>query len=121
MEKLQISRGNANTNVRELINWNLVYKETILGERREFFRAEKDMWEVAKRIVRERKRREIEPLMQHLNELKTVESDNLAEKQDFEKTIESIDRLVNKLDSMSNTLMKADEHAFFGMIVNLFK
>ena len=44
MEKLQISRGNANTNVRELINWNLVYKETILGERREFFRAEKDMW-----------------------------------------------------------------------------
>jgi uncharacterized protein (UPF0305 family) len=59
--------------------------------------------------------------MQHLNELKTVESDNLLEKQDFENTIESIDRLVNKLDSMSNTLMKADEHAFFGMIVNLFK
>ena len=49
------------------------------------------------------------------------ESDNLAEKQDFENTIESIDRLVNKLDSMSNALMKADEHAFFGKILNLFK
>jgi DNA-binding transcriptional regulator GbsR (MarR family) len=121
MEKLQISRGNTNMNVRELINWNLVYKESVLGERREFFRAEKDMWEVAKRIVRERKRREIEPLMQHLGEMKTVESDNLAEKQDFENTIESIDRLVNKLDSMSNALMKADEHAFFGKILNLFK
>ena len=43
------------------------------------------------------------------------------EKKEFENTIESIDRLVNKLESMSNALMKADEHAFFGKILNLFK
>lgn len=121
MEKLQISRGNANMNLRELIHWNLVYKESILGERKEFFRAEKDMWEVAKRIVRERKRREIEPLIQHLNEIKTVETDNEIEKKEFETTVESINRLVHKLDSMSNALMKAEEHVFFGKIVNLFK
>jgi hypothetical protein len=48
-------------------------------------------------------------------------NDNLEEKKEFENTIGSIDRLVNKLDSMSNALMKADEHAFFGKILNLFK
>src|SRR5215213_1914157 len=56
MEELQISRGNANTNLRELMNWNLVYREMVPGERKEYFRAEKDIWEVAKRIARERKK-----------------------------------------------------------------
>jgi DNA-binding transcriptional regulator GbsR (MarR family) len=121
MERLQISRGNTNMNVRELINWNLVYKESVLGERKEFFRAEKDMWEVAKRIIKERKRREIEPLMQHLKDLKNVESSSEEDKLDFEQTIEGINRLVNKLDVLSNSLMKADEHLFFGKILSLFK
>lgn len=121
MEALSISRGNANMNIRELLNWNLVYKETISGDRREYFRAEKDMWEVAKRITKERKRREIEPLQQHLSELKFVEGPESAEKEEFVQTIENIDRLVSRLDSLSNTLMKADEHVFFGKLLNLLK
>lgn len=121
MEALSISRGNANMNLRELLNWNLIYKETVPGDRREYFRAEKDMWEVAKRITKERKRREIEPLQQHLAELKMVEGADTAEKQEFVQTIENIDRLVSRLDGMSNTLMKADEHIFFGKILSLLK
>jgi DNA-binding transcriptional regulator GbsR (MarR family) len=121
MEALSISRGNANMNIRELLNWNLVYKETMIGDRREYFRAEKDMWEVAKRITKERKRREIEPLQQHLSELKAVEGPDSAEKEEFVQTIENIDRLVSRLDGLSNTLMKADEHIFFGKILSLLK
>lgn len=119
MEALQISRGNANMNIRDLLAWNLIYKETITGDRKEFFRAEKDMWEVAKRIVRERKRRELEPLQQQLAELKKVEQS--YESISFLATVESVDRIVGRLDSMSNSLMKADEHIFFGKILSLFK
>jgi len=119
MEQLSISRGNANMNIRDLINWQLVYKESVVGDRKEYFRAEKDMWEVAKRIVRERKRREIEPLQQHLAELKKV--DQSYESISFVATIENIERLVTRLDSLSDTLMKADEHVFFGKIVQFFK
>jgi DNA-binding transcriptional regulator GbsR (MarR family) len=119
MEALQISRGNANMNIRDLVAWNLIYKETITGDRKEFFRAEKDMWEVAKRIVRERKRRELEPLQQQLAELKKVEQS--YESISFLATLESVDRIVGRLDSMSNSLMKADEHIFFGKILSLFK
>lgn len=119
MEQLQISRGNANMNIRDLIAWNLIYKESMVGDRKEYFRAEKDMWEVAKRIVRERKRREIEPLQQHLAELKKV--DQSYESISFVATIENIERLVTRLDSLSDTLMKADEHVFFGKIVQFFK
>ena len=39
----------------------------------------------------------------------------------FVATIENIERLVSRLDSLSSTLMKADEHVFFGKILNLFK
>jgi len=49
---LQISVGNANMNIRALIDWGLVHKELIPGQRKEFFVAEKDMWEVVKRIVK---------------------------------------------------------------------
>ncbi|MCC6703052.1 MAG: transcriptional regulator [Fluviicola sp.] len=119
MESLGISRGNANMNIRELMNWNLIYKESVVGDRREFFRAEKDMWEVAKRIVKERKRRELEPLQHHLAELKKVEQS--YESISFVATIENIERLVTRLDGLSNTLMKADEHVFFGKILNMFK
>jgi DNA-binding transcriptional regulator GbsR (MarR family) len=121
MEMLSISRGNANMNLRELMNWNLIYKDSVQGERKEYFRAEKDMWEVAKRIVRERKRREIEPLMQHLDELKKIEGDNSQEQQEFTQTINNISHLVTRLDSISNALMKAEESAFFGMFVKMFK
>lgn len=119
MSELSISRGNANMNLRELMNWNLIYKVSVPGDRKEYFRAEKDMWEVAKRITRERKRREIEPLQQHLTELKKVEQsyESIA----FVATIENIERLVSRLDTLSNTLMKADEHIFFGKIMNLLK
>lgn len=121
METLSISRGNANMNIRELMNWNLVYKETFPGDRREYFRAEKDVWEIAKRITKERKRREIEPLQQHLAELSAVEGPDSAEKEAFTDTITDLQRLVSRLDGLSDTLMKADEHVFFGKIIQFFK
>ena len=43
MEELSISRGNVNMNIRELISWNLVEREILPGERKEFFTAEKDI------------------------------------------------------------------------------
>ena len=108
-------------NIRDLLNWNLVYKKTIIGERREFFEAEKDMWEVAKRIVKERKRREIEPLIQHLNEIQNNLDSKNKEEQEFGKTIENINQMVSKLNSISDTLIKADESAFFGLFLKYLK
>lgn len=120
MESLEISRGGVNTNIRELIVWNLVYKTGKPGDRKEFFVAEKDIWEVAKRITRERQRREIEPLMHHLNRLKNVDE---ADRQslDFVKTVTDIERLVGKMNKASETIMKMEENAFFGSIIRLLK
>ncbi len=63
MARLHISRGNANTNLRELIGWGLIRLIVKKGERREYFEAEKDVWKMFITIAKERKRRELDPAL----------------------------------------------------------
>ncbi|NJM38063.1 MAG: helix-turn-helix domain-containing protein [Akkermansiaceae bacterium] len=67
MEDLEVSRGNAHTNLKELVAWGLVRQVVKKGERRDFFEAEKDVWQIFTIVARERKRREIEPALAILN------------------------------------------------------
>lgn len=120
MEELSISRGNANMNLRELMNWNLIYRELVPGDRKEYFRAEKDIWEVAKRIARERKRREIEPLLRELSQMENVNEDT-AEAKAFVKTVKDIHSFAGKIDTSVETMLKADESWFFGAILKLLR
>ena len=74
MAQLNISRGNVNMNIRELIDWGLVDRILLPGERKEHFSAEKDIWKVAVQIVKERKKRELEPMAKLLEQLSEVQS-----------------------------------------------
>ncbi len=60
---LRISRGNVSMNLRELISWGVVHKNHRQGHRREFYRAEADVWTLFRRILTERKRRELDPTL----------------------------------------------------------
>ena len=120
MEELQISRGNANMNLRELINWTLVSKELVPGDRMEYFVAEKNIWEVARRIASERKKREIEPAKQALLKLKETEVDSKnAEVKEFIKMMTQLSSFVNKMDKTVDTMMKAEENWFFGTLFKM--
>jgi DNA-binding transcriptional regulator GbsR (MarR family) len=66
MGKLSISRGNAHTNLKELVSWGLVRITARKGERKEFFEAERDVWKIFTIILRERQRREIDPALELL-------------------------------------------------------
>jgi DNA-binding transcriptional regulator GbsR (MarR family) len=96
MEELKISRGNAHTNVKELIAWGLVRNVVIRGERKEFFEAEKDVWEIARTVARERKRREIEPALGVLRECMEKSRDwNSAEAKAFHKQMRQLEEFVS--------------------------
>ena len=62
-ERLRVSRGNVSMNLRELITWGIVHKVHRQGERRDYYRAELDVWTLFRRILRERKRRELDPTL----------------------------------------------------------
>lgn len=70
MERLQISRGNANMNLRSLMNWNLVRKMHLSGSRKDFYAAEQDVWHIARQIIKERERREMRPVTEQLLEFR---------------------------------------------------
>ena len=122
MEELEISRGNANMNIRELINWGLVERQLQPGERKEYFTAEKDIWRVARQIVQERKKRELDPMIRILDQLGNVEGDKKdKDVKAFTDTINSIKKLGVHADKMLNVMVKADENWFFNSLIKFFK
>jgi DNA-binding transcriptional regulator GbsR (MarR family) len=122
MEELNISRGNTNMNIRELINWGLVERVILPGERKEFFTAEKDIWKVVKQIVKERKKRELEPMMQLLDKLEDVEGDKKDKKvKTFVDTVSSIKRLGLQADKTLDVMIKAEENWFVSSLMKMFK
>lgn len=122
MEKLQISRGNVNMNVRTLMDWGLVYKEHKIGERREFFIAEKDIHKVALRILAIRRKRELEGIVNVVGEFNQValeaNSDELAAKKEFETQMQSIGEFSTKVDALFQKVASS-ESSFFTKV--LFK
>jgi len=64
MEQLAVSRGSASMNIRELVNWGLVSRVHRRGDRKEYFDAERDVWQMFETIVRERRRREVQPIVE---------------------------------------------------------
>lgn len=121
MEELDISRGNANMNLRELIDWGLVQKVIKQGERKEFFSAEKDIWKVARQIVKERKKRELDPMITVLKELSEVEGDKRDRSvKTFTDTIHNIRKFSEQADKTLDTMIRADEHWFLGSLMKLF-
>ena len=122
MEDLNISRGNTNMNIRELINWGLVERVILPGERKEYFVAEKDIWKVVKQIVKERKKRELEPMLRLLDQLEDVEGDKKDKKvKTFVDTVSSIKRLGLQADKTLDVMIKAEENWFVSNLMKIFK
>jgi DNA-binding transcriptional regulator GbsR (MarR family) len=67
-QTLAVARSNVSTSLRELQGWGIVRPVHLLGDRREHFEATKDVWEMARVILVERKRREIDPTLALLRE-----------------------------------------------------
>ena len=122
MEQLSISRGNVNMNTRDLIGWGLVDRVLIPGERKEFFTAEKDIWKVATQIIKERKKRELDPMLKLLSQLEQIEGDkkNKDVKQ-FTDTIAGIRKFGGQADKVLDVMRKADESWVLGSLLKFFK
>jgi DNA-binding transcriptional regulator GbsR (MarR family) len=122
MEELSVSRGNTNMNVRELMDWDLVYKVTVPGERKEFFSAEKDIWKVATLIMYQRKKRELDPMVKVLNQLGDVDGDKTKpDVKAFMDTVSNIKKFAGQAEKTLDTIIKAEENWFWGSFIKLFK
>ncbi|HPJ53047.1 MAG TPA: helix-turn-helix domain-containing protein [Flavobacteriales bacterium] len=111
MEQLNISRGNANMNLRALIDWGLVSKVLKPGERKDHFEAEKDVWRIATQITRERKKRELEPMVKLLSELERTEGAGNDAKA-FRKVTGDLKDLTSRIDAVLERTTRSDVQWF---------
>ncbi len=122
MESLSISRGNANMTVRDLINWGLVEKQHKPGERKEYFFADKDVWNIARQVTKERRKRELDPVIKILDELSKVKGDARDPAfKTFNKSVTDINKLAKNVDKTLETMIKADESWFWSSVLKIFK
>lgn len=118
MEALQISRGNANMNLRTLMDWGLVEKELHMGERKEFFKAPKDTLYMAKQVALQRKKRELEPMLRALQEIKQVEGSD-AESKQFKALVGDIHDFALQSESMLNLFINSQQNWFMKALLKL--
>ena len=67
-ETLGVARSNVSTSLKELQSWGIVKMVHILGDKRDHFESMKEVWEMFRVVLNERKRREIDPTTQMLHE-----------------------------------------------------
>ncbi len=120
MNELNISRGNANMNLRSLIDWGLIEKELKPGERKEFFVAEKDIWKACVQIMKERKKRELEPLEKVLNKVSDVDEVS-PEAEAFKDMVGQISRFSQYAEKSLEAMIDADEHWMVNQFMSFIK
>ncbi len=72
MERLNISRGNASMSLRALCDWGIIRRLHKRGERREYFESLSDVWEMFSIIAAERKRREMDPVLETIRQCRQM-------------------------------------------------
>lgn len=113
-DTLGIARSTVSTGLRELQTWNIVKVIHLLGDRRDHFQVMGDVWEMFRAVLRERKRRELDPALDVLREtIAELEENGNGDLATREKMAEMLDifetgsQLFEQIDKLStNTLVK---------------
>lgn len=121
MAELQISRGNANTNLRDLVGWGLARTVLRKGERKEFFEAEKDVWKMFCIIIRERKRREISPAKEVLEKcVQKTKGLKDPEAREFHQQIHALLEFLSLGERVMESVASSEQNKIMKMAVKLF-
>lgn len=119
MERLSISRGSVSTTLKQLVDWGLVQRVnpklgagsrgTARGDRREFHQAEQDVWKLFYTILRARKRREFDPLIEQLGGCKLASRGGRKTERErsHDQRIEELLALCVFFDGLANAISKS--------------
>ncbi len=124
MDKLDISRGNANMNLHRLLEWELIHKVQFKGDRKDYYSAETDVWKIVSTIIKERQQREIAPIRAELVEcIKTLESGGLndEESREFKKRIENYNEFLEMFERFTDALLPYISKKNLGFLKQLVK
>ena len=102
MALLQVSRGNASMNLRSLVDWGLIERIHVRGDRKEYFTAQTNVWEMFETIMRQRQRREVEPIVETINRCRQMALQEIGQGKSA-KSVEA-KAYVQRIDEMGGFL-----------------
>ncbi len=108
MDALRISRGSASMTLKALQEWGVVSRVHLRGDRKEYFRAEQDIWKLFRAILRERKKREIDPLLEALRECRDLTARPPAGSTRKIGAVRAIEQHNQRIDSMLEFITMID-------------
>lgn len=121
MEELKISRGNANMSIRQLLDWGIVYKKSVAGDRKEYFIAEKDVWKWALKIGNVRKQRELNPVLDLLKDIsENTDKPKTAEEKEFAKQVKELNVFTRQLGSLADKVFLTPGGAMLFKMLKMF-
>lgn len=121
MYELKISRGNANMSIRQLLDWGIIYKKSVAGDRKEYFMAEKDVWKWALKIGSVRKQRELNPVLELLNEIsENKEAAKTPEEKEFATQIKELNAFTQQLGNLADKLFLSAKGEMLFKILKMF-
>jgi DNA-binding transcriptional regulator GbsR (MarR family) len=123
IEELSISRGNVSMNLRNLVEWGVVHKVHIAGDRKEYFSSEKDAWKMALQIARERKRRELDPVINSLHSLQEIDPDPGYEKEvaELNKMTAQILDVAMQIDKVLDIGIRSGGQSLVRKLINVLR
>ena len=90
MDRLEISRGSASMSLRALLDWGVITRTHKRGDRKEYFLADQDVWTMFRAIVRERMKREVDPLLASLYEIRDMTGGRGAVTKDHDARLDQL-------------------------------
>jgi DNA-binding transcriptional regulator GbsR (MarR family) len=121
MGELKISRGNANMSIRQLLDWGIVYKKSVAGDRKEYFIAEKDVWKWALKIGNVRKQRELNPVLDLLKEItENTGAGKTQEEKEFAKQVKELNAFTQQLGSLADKVFLTPGGAMLFKMLKMF-
>jgi DNA-binding transcriptional regulator GbsR (MarR family) len=116
VERLQISKSNVSTSLKELRSWNVIRKIFKSGDRREFYVCEPNAWEMLFNIMRQRKQREFDPILVSISETCKQAGENPAGIA-VERLLQ-MKQMLDTFDKLGSMLLKSETQV--KALVNMF-
>ena len=115
-DTLGMARSNVSNSIKELLAWNLIRRVPILGDRRDHFEAETDIWEVAARIAAGRKEREIDPAVAAIHKALEAADNDPAISKVARARLHQMQDFLNTLDGWFGQMLTVPPNTLMGLI-----
>jgi len=115
-EKLTMARSNVSNSLKELLNWKLIRRAPMMGDRRDFYEAETNLFEMLTRIAQGRKEREIDPAVAALRQCQAAAVDDPQLTGVARARIAEMLGFVETLEDWYVQMMKVPSHRLMGLI-----